>query len=263
MAIFLRHTGCPKCGSSDALAHYSDGGTFCFSCGVPSGANATSFDATKAFEEDEEELPLLPTDLSHDFPETVIKWLQPTGVTLAELIRNGYFYSRFKRGCVRLLPRQDASTENHIPHRDVWVHTGRCTHEIRIGFGNFSEASQGSRKKAKTIFNGDKEQADGRVQFAKDSGEKTEACCIVEDSISAIKCGRVVDSIPLFGSSVSNNKLTRIIGPYKKVYVWLDSDKLHVARNIAERCIMLGKDAYVIYTDKDPKYMEFNYEQTT
>lgn len=34
---FTRHTNCEKCGSSDANAVYSDGTTYCFSCGVPSG----------------------------------------------------------------------------------------------------------------------------------------------------------------------------------------------------------------------------------
>ena len=29
---FIRHEPCPNCGSSDALAVYTDGHTFCFSC---------------------------------------------------------------------------------------------------------------------------------------------------------------------------------------------------------------------------------------
>ena len=29
---FIRHEPCPACGSSDALARYTDGHTFCFSC---------------------------------------------------------------------------------------------------------------------------------------------------------------------------------------------------------------------------------------
>ena len=30
--IILSHQPCPDCGSSDALAQYSDGHTYCFSC---------------------------------------------------------------------------------------------------------------------------------------------------------------------------------------------------------------------------------------
>ena len=29
---FIKHEPCPDCGSSDALAVYTDGHTFCFSC---------------------------------------------------------------------------------------------------------------------------------------------------------------------------------------------------------------------------------------
>ena len=29
---FIKHQSCPDCGSSDALAVYTDGHTFCFSC---------------------------------------------------------------------------------------------------------------------------------------------------------------------------------------------------------------------------------------
>jgi hypothetical protein len=254
VAIFLRHTGCSKCGSSDALANYSDGGTFCFSCGVPSGANAMSFDATRAFEEDEEDLPLLPTDLSHDFPETVINWLQPTGVTIAELIRNGYFYSRFKRGLVRVLRSEAHGREDQLPAKQLRVYPRTSTHEIRVGFYGASQNQEAPRKRTKTIFNGDKDQANGCVQFA---GGQTKEVCIVEDSISAIKCGRVVDAIPLFGSSVSNNKLARITRPYEKVYVWLDSNKYDVAVSIADRCKLLGKQSRVICTELDPKYLDF------
>ena len=32
-STFVKHVGCPKCGSSDALAIYSDGGAHCFAAG--------------------------------------------------------------------------------------------------------------------------------------------------------------------------------------------------------------------------------------
>jgi len=36
---FVRHEPCPQCPSSDALAVYSDGGTYCFSCGHSTKGN--------------------------------------------------------------------------------------------------------------------------------------------------------------------------------------------------------------------------------
>jgi twinkle protein len=35
MGTFIEHQSCPDCGSSDALAVYEDGSTFCFSCETP------------------------------------------------------------------------------------------------------------------------------------------------------------------------------------------------------------------------------------
>ena len=78
---------------------------------------------------------------------------------------------------------------------------------------------------------------------------------IVEDSISSIKVGRVTCAIPLFGSSVSKEKLVRMVAPFEEIVVWLDSDKLNAARQIADRAKLLGKKTRVIYTELDPKYL--------
>ena len=55
-AVFIEHQPCPNCGSSDALAVYSDGHKYCFSCGyyIPpeeGGQKAVSY---KEFEEHKE-----------------------------------------------------------------------------------------------------------------------------------------------------------------------------------------------------------------
>lgn len=77
---------------------------------------------------------------------------------------------------------------------------------------------------------------------------------MVEDSLSAIKVARLIDAIPLFGSSIDNNKLARITQGYDRVYVWLDENKFTTAQSIALRAQLLGVDAKVIYSKLDPKY---------
>lgn len=254
MAIFLRHTGCDKCGSSDARAIYSDSSEYCFSCGWSSSANAATFVPTFA-EETDEEIPLLPSDLSHDFPAEVFHWLQPTGLTIAELIRNGYFYSRSERGLVRVLGSARTQNQDYgVPGPGPVAR--RSAHEIRRGYGGLSRGLQARISGPKTLFRGSKEQANGKIQLQ--DGARSEALCIVEDSISAIKCARAIDSIPLFGSSISNNKLTKITKEYQLIYVWLDSDKLNNARLIADRIRFLGKKAEVVFTELDPKYTNGN-----
>lgn len=40
-SLFVRHTACASCGSSDGLAHYDDGHSYCFVCGVTSQSTET------------------------------------------------------------------------------------------------------------------------------------------------------------------------------------------------------------------------------
>lgn len=71
-----------------------------------------------------------------------------------------------------------------------------------------------------------------------------------------MKVGRVTCSAPLFGSSIGNDKLSRLVKPFDEIIVWLDSDKLISARNISTRIQLLGKKSRVIFTEMDPKYVD-------
>lgn len=248
MAIFIRHTGCDRCGSSDALAHYSDGSSYCFSCGVPSGATTPGF--VRRIEEDDEQV-VPPHDLSLDFPLWVFQWIDPTNLKIEELIKNGYFFSQSTGQLVRLFYQDNGEGLPVAARRRASAfETRRNNQTARV---------------PKSQFFGSKAETTGIVQAHRNlqqqaqdevgSRQETDSCIIVEDSLSAIKCGRHFDSFPLFGSTISRNKLARIVKPYKRVYVWLDSDKLNNARQIADQVKMLGKESQVIYTELDPKYL--------
>lgn len=252
MAIFLRHTGCDRCGSSDALAHYSDGSSYCFSCGVPGGASRPGF--VRVAEEDDEQV-VPPNDLSYDFPIEVFQWIDLTGLKIEELIKNGYFFSKSTFQLVRVFHEGDGGELRPNSWKNCSAYETR----------SFNKSLRGP----KSTFRGSKETTRGGVQahrhLQQEAGSEDGAghgqegdesvCIIVEDSLSAIKCGRHYDSFPLFGSTVSKNKLTNLIKPYDRVVVWLDSDKLNNARQIADRIKMLGKQSQVVYTELDPKYL--------
>ena len=76
---------------------------------------------------------------------------------------------------------------------------------------------------------------------------------MVEDCISAIKCSRICDAMPVLGSHVGNSKLASLSQQYGTLIFWLDSDKYKEAQNAAERANLLGVKTKVIYTDLDPK----------
>lgn len=239
MATFLHHSACSKCGSSDALAHYSDGGKFCFSCGY------TGRPDRPAFILDEEDSGFtLPDDLDNSsFPLEVFQWIDPTGLTIGELIANNYFFSK---STTRLFRIFDTTSGRSVPQR-LWHRKGGSAEDRRIRSGNGP----------KTRFYGSKE--DTFCYSGYQGLQLRESLTIVEDSLSGIKVGRTHCAHPLWGSSVSNNKLSRLVAPdgkpFKHVYVWLDSDKLRSAHAIAARVQMMGIGSSVIVTDDDPKYL--------
>jgi hypothetical protein len=263
VGVFLHHTGCNFCGSSDAFANYSDGSGFCFSCRRTTNASGATFDAKEAWRSDDgdEDRPVLPHDLSHDFPVEVFQWIEPTGLKIEELIKHGYFFSKTTGELVRVL-FQDGGEAVHRPLRG------------RVGACETRQLNTTTRRSGgpKARFRGSKEETivvhnllqPSGGSSASQEGGKEEVChrrlvthkslVLVEDSLSAIKVGRQAPCEPLFGSSISLSKLIRLVKPFKHIFVWLDSDKLHAARQIAEQIGLLGKPAHVIYTELDPKY---------
>lgn len=270
MATFVRHTACSVCGSSDALAHYSDGSSYCFSHGKSlHHSDRPGF----VVEEEEEERLVLPKDLSHDFPEAVVSWLRPTGVTIEELIQNDYYFSAQTRLLWRLLGDGKAESRRvgsygHGPKTRFYGsksnRVGLVVGQRRQG-GERGPFQQVCGTGAQLAWDNGKENyspegANHGVQLEEGQkaslrGNLTRELVVVEDSISAIKCARYCDSIPLFGSSCANDRLSAIVKEYSNIYVWLDSDKYSAAISIANRIQMLGKKSSVILTKLDPKYL--------
>lgn len=242
MATFVKHTACPVCGSSDALAHYSDGSSYCYSHGKP-----VSHSDKPGFVIADEEGPewSLPDDLSTDnFPIEFFQWIEPTGLQLGELLAHTYFFSKSTGRVWRTL--HSRSPQHLCGH----VRQGPDAAESRRTYGVHGKGEVGP----KALFYGSKEDT-----FAYAGCEKLQlrnTLVIVEDSLSSIKVARTTCSLPLFGSSISNSKLSKIVANrYDKIYVWLDSDKLRAAHSIADRIELLGTKSSVIMTDADPKYV--------
>lgn len=80
-----------------------------------------------------------------------------------------------------------------------------------------------------------------------------QAVCLVEDILSASKCGRHVNAIALLGSYFPD-ALLQLLKPYTKIYIWLDADKYATAVRAAKRLHeLLSKPVQVVFTDHDPK----------
>lgn len=215
----------------------------------------------------------LPPSFEQSFPSQVESFLARTGITLQELYENNYVFSSGYYGQdVPRLGRIFVSLRNL--HRDeplLW-HSDRsseqgalrvCGYETKVVALPSKQARpvsrsvppfQGSSKSfTKSVFRGPKADISGA---SSPRCLQQESCCLVEDSLSAIKVGRQAASYTLFGSTVDNVKLSWLVKPYKKIYIWLDSDKYNYAKLLAERIKWMGKESHVVFTQHDPKYVD-------
>lgn len=83
--------------------------------------------------------------------------------------------------------------------------------------------------------------------------EKSKTVCIVEDILSGIKVGRVVNSLALLGSYFPKEIYQELL-QYDKISIWLDEDKYFSALKFAKKLTPLVKGkVQIIRTPKDPK----------
>ncbi len=82
---------------------------------------------------------------------------------------------------------------------------------------------------------------------------KNNTLVLVEDIVSAILCNRHVSAMCLFGSHIPFKPLKTALDQKYLVWIWLDSDKLNKALEMALKCVQLDLPVRVIRTDKDPK----------
>jgi hypothetical protein len=220
MSVFVRHEPCPRCGSRDNLARYSDGSAWCFGCGKKERADRVDF-----VEKAEDDFPVqLDDDLCNDFPRHVVDWLAAYEITVEEALKYGWKYA---------------------PQRDQLVFIFRDEE----GRPELTQARNFSSTKRKYFTQGPV--ASILPIFRSPNGGPS--LVVVEDILSAAKIARQRDAIPCLGSHMPKSKLKALRLFYDVLAVWLDADKLNEARNIAEQAKWLGFTTRVIYTPLDPQ----------
>lgn len=220
MSFFIKHEPCPKCGSRDNVALYSDGGRYCFGCGWSNKADRFIPEVECAVNDIQ-----LDADLGFDYPRHVVEWLDKYGITVAEGLKHGWKYTPSRDQLVFIFRDENGRVE---------------LTQAR----NFSGApkrkyfTQGSVASLLPVFH---------------SPLDTGKLVIVEDILSAAKISRQCSAIPCLGSHMPKNKLKALRLFYNVLYVWLDADKLNDARALADQAKWLGFKTRVIYTPLDPK----------
>ena len=234
MNSFIKHGNCPKCGSSDAYAEYTDGHYWCFSCRhyVPSKINSISQVENYLNKTKETKFGELPYDTTAEIPKEPYAWLKSYSLTSEEISSNNIGWSNSKSMLI-------------IPYYGE-------ENDVLCWQGRFFPA-----RNPKVFTSG---YPDSHIILHNnDSGEYARRVVVVEDAISAIKVSRVVNCSELLGANLSMHKAIRLSRLFKHLTLWLDADKLSAMVKFVERYKILFDTVDYIYTDKDPK--EYNTEQ--
>ena len=217
----LYKTRCPKCAeqgkdrSGDNLGIYSDGHSFCYSCGH---TNAASLEGKlKKRTKEVAAIPTLPEDLDNKLSQEATDWLLqyfPDG----ELPR--CYWSNTEQKLYFLFPNGEYQYRYFGSNKDhpKWVGYGINENLIHI------------------------------------VGKPSNSLVLVEDIISTIKVGHITPTLCLFGSNISLKRLATLkaLG-YTKITIWLDWDKKEYAINASRLAQSIGFDTQVIHTQLDPK----------
>lgn len=226
-SYFLSHTACPKCGSSDAYAEYSDGHFYCFSCRYYKPAKIVSAKQVEnaLFQNVKQNIYDLPIDISKNIPIDPYKWLKQYGITTKEIEDNSLSWS----GSREML---------------IFPFFGETKDDVLFWQGRYFPA-----RTPKVFTSGF---PDKHLSIHSNENDSS-SVVVVEDSISAIKVSRVLNSSELLGSNLSKHKAMALSRQFDNLYIWLDSNKFQASIKFSQMYKPLFKQVVVVYSEKDPK----------
>lgn len=230
-SYLIKQERCPKCyargkdNSSDNLAVYSDGHSYCFSCGYHIGANKV-----EAFKRALEPLkPIkdtdvyLPEDVSTEYPYKALQWVSQYELTKTDLLNHGVLWS-------------DSLSRLIFP---IYSTDGVVAWQGRY-FGEEEKAKWFGKGPLSMVYN----------ILGKDASK----LILVEDILSGIRCADYYHAMPLYGSHISLKRWEhlKLLG-YTRVCIFLDPDKRKEALVFGKEGSLFGITTHIILANKDPK----------
>lgn len=235
--MFLRHSPCPNCGSSDALAEYEDGHKWCFSCKYYEPPINSINGYRNKFDKEEGKhysQCVLPDDFDYNIGHKGVEWLKKYSLSHKEIVDNRFGWSNkgifLKKQQVPMAPLLVFPIYDQVGHLLMW--------QAR----NFGE-------------HGPKYYTKGAKDCLHILGEQQgDTVIVTEDLISAIKVSRIAPAMPLWGSYLSLEIARRLSSRFNKVVMWLDKDKAQDSFKQAQNLSYLFKEGMTsIRTERDPK----------
>lgn len=249
MSMRVTHEQCPRCRAAghdtrkDNLGVWADGGKYCFACGysvpareitVLSKAIQNMYSTMETAAANSSTLVTLPEDIDLNFSEKALRWLRKYDIYEEEILTHNICYS----------PKLDAVV---FPYY------------ITSPFGNDDDKEDLVAYQVR-LMESDKWMTTGPINdlfyLINKSENLNKSLVIVEDILSAIKVGRTMSSVPLFGSSRAQlERMTqRAARAYTHLIFWLDKDAQSRAVWAAQTAPLYSVRGSMISTDEDPKF---------
>ena len=218
---FIKHERCPRCNkmgndrSGNNLAVYSDGHKHCFACGY-----------------------YVRGDIVERYKQSLNKEVLTT--------KNNFFnksYNFDSKGLIYL--KKYGLTDKEIYDNYFWDSNGFLV----FNGGEYQNARNFTGVGVKYISRGI---IRGNEKIFLHN-QQNECIVVVEDAISAIKVSRTCNSVCLHNSIIPLELILRLSKRFKKLFVWLDKDKMKESFKEAKKAGLLFDDVKIIWTEKDPK----------
>ena len=237
---FLKHEPCPRCGSRNNIAVFTDG-KWCFGCGyhIPGYKGMSTKDLKEQLKYEENKKKndyiTLPSDYRTDIPLLALEWLKKYQLTNEEIrdFRIGWSEQHESNNTVVAWPALI------FPAFDLW-------NNLLV----FQRRTFGQTELPKYYTKGSPESV---LWSVAPRNNPTSLIVCVEDFISAVRIGRQFSCTPLWGSFLSLMRIKELSDRYENLVVWLDWNKTIYAAQYRIKAEPYFKKVVVIATEKDPK----------
>lgn len=241
----IRKERCPDCArlgkdqSGDNLAVYSDGHSYCYSCGYGVRGDVVSRfqnrNSGAATVDVREHRVYLPEDCDVIYPTRAIEWVGQYEITKRDLLNHNTLWSE--------------STQRLV--FPVFGDTGLLAYQGRY-FG--PPSPEGTRPYPKWHGQGNLKETYNVM------GQDQNRIILTEDVVSAIKLSKITMAMPLYGCKIGIDRFKGIKARIKagtEVWWWLDPDKRSESIVETRRGMLCGLTVHTIFSPKDPKEHSF------
>ena len=230
MGEFLQHDGCPQCGSKDNVGVWTDG-KYCFGCGwVEQIDKVTRYKNRRESKlvTNDSGIAFLPV-CRPEIPEEPMKWIKQYGIRDSQIVNNQIKWSESRQ--LLIFPIYDS------------------TEQLRGWNGR-----QFGPEKAVRKYDSRGNLASLDVFIPPETGNYDPATLVItEGYVDALKVSNVVQAMPLFGVSLSPERIMRLAHKIKRLTLWLDYDKLSHMVFLKKKYQAWFDVFTIVATKEDPK----------